>query len=103
MRHSFLFYGSDLRGFFCNEILIKKIKKNVFALNETRRNPLLRQVLKIDEPATLLASNFNASLPTKFFAHGWNAGPGSADSTRNGILIYGEKKCFLTNGTVIDF
>lgn len=52
----------------------------------TRRNPLVRQVLKIDEPATLLASNFNASLPTKFFAHGWNAGPGSADSTRNEYL-----------------
>lgn len=45
------------------------------------------QVLELDNLEALQQSNYNSSLPTKLFAHGWNASPASAYSTRDGKYL----------------
>merc|ERR1712137_156269 len=52
----------------------------------TRQNPTEPQLLKLDDPKGVLASNFDPNLPTRFFAHGWNADANSGYSTRNAYL-----------------
>ncbi|EAT41285.1 AAEL007055-PA [Aedes aegypti] len=38
----------------------------------TRKNPEKHQILKPNDTSSILNSNFNADLPTRFLIHGWN-------------------------------
>ena len=49
-----------------------------------RAHPLSATVLRLGDVEALQQSDFNPSLPTKFFAHGWTSGAGAAYNTRNG-------------------
>ncbi|XP_057366814.1 inactive pancreatic lipase-related protein 1-like [Daphnia carinata] len=53
----------------------------------TRNNPDVAQVLQVDDIAVLEQSNYNTSLPTKIFAHGWVGFPDQGYSSKNEYLL----------------
>ena len=48
----------------------------------------MKQELKLGDLEALGNSSFDPSLPTKLFAHGWNADASSGYSTRTGMCVY---------------
>lgn len=55
----------------------------------TRKNPLISEMLFVDDEPTLNRSSFNLSNPTKVFIHGWNMNGHSDEavlSLRNGMV-----------------
>lgn len=53
----------------------------------TRNNPDVAQILQVDDNALLEQSNYNSSLPTKIFAHGWVGFPDQGYSSKNEYLL----------------
>ncbi len=56
-----------------------------------RSHPLMATILELGNLEALQQSDFNPSLPTKIFAHGWNASPRSAYNSRDGKLTMKKK------------
>lgn len=54
----------------------------------SRYDPQRPQILELGKLESLQTSDFNPKIPTKMFAHGWNANTGSAFSTRDGTNIF---------------
>jgi len=67
----------------------------------TRQNPVDPQLLKLGDLVALQESNYNHSLPTKIFAHGWNADAVSGYSARNQYLIREDCNFISTDWSVL--
>ena len=67
----------------------------------TKSNPIEPQIVTLDNVATLMNSNFNASNPTRFTIHGWNSGSdaGVNQLIKDAYLQKGAFNCFVVDWT----